>query len=172
MSTLQKINMKGSGTGYSFMKKPFSDPFAAVDSILKKYRLGQAIDASIIDFHAEATSEKMALAHWLDGRASLVVGTHTHVPTADLQILQKGTAFQTDAGMCGDFNSVIGMDPVEPISRFVTGMSRSRFEPARGVATICGVVVDVNSNGLAKQAYPVRQGGHLVQSCPIEQIRK
>ena len=93
----------------------------------------------IVEVHAEATSEKMALGHWCDGRASLVVGTHTHVPTADTQILAGGTAYQTDAGMCGDYDSVIGMDKLEPIGRFVTGMTAGRFVPAEGEATLCGV---------------------------------
>ena len=92
----------------------------------------------IVDVHAEATSEKMALGHWCDGRASLVVGTHTHVPTADTLILGRGTAYQTDAGMCGDYDSVIGMDKLEPVTRFVTGMPKGRFTPAEGEATLCG----------------------------------
>ena len=95
--------------------------------------------AVIVEVHAEATSEKMALGHWCDGRASLVVGTHTHVPTADTMILGRGAAYQTDAGMCGDYDSVIGMDKLEPITRFVTGMTRGRFMPAEGEATLCGV---------------------------------
>ena len=113
--------------GQVFMKKPFADPFSALDAALKLAPRGGAADAVIVDFHAEATSEKMAMGHWLDGRASLVVGTHTHVPTSDAMILPRGTGYLTDAGMCGDYHSVIGMDPVEPLRRFVTGMSKERI---------------------------------------------
>ena len=111
---------------------------------------------------AEATSEKMALGHWCDGRASLVIGTHTHVPTADLQILERGAAYQTDAGMCGDYDSVIGMDKAEPMRRFVTGMGRDRFTPAEGEATLCGVLVTTDDRtGLATAVTPIRRGGRL-----------
>ena len=125
--------------GQAFMKRPFDDPFSALDAALKPATLGGTAAAVIVEVHAEATSEKMALGHWCDGRASLVVGTHTHVPTADTMILARGTAYQTDAGMCGDYDSVIGMDKLEPITRFVTGMSSGRFTPAEGEATLCGV---------------------------------
>ncbi len=146
--------------GQVFMKQPFADPFAALDTALQTAPLG-GIAAVIVDFHAEATSEKMAMGHWLDGRASLVVGTHTHVPTADLQILPKGTAYQSDAGMCGDYNSVIGMDKAEPMRRFLTGMARDRFAPAGGEATLCGVFLETGANGLAARVLPVRIGGRL-----------
>jgi calcineurin-like phosphoesterase len=118
-----------------------------------------------VDVHAEATSEKMALGHWCDGRASLVVGTHTHVPTADTQILARGAAYQSDAGMCGDYDSVIGMDKVEPITRFVTGMAKGRFSPAEGEATLCGVYVETDdATGRATRAEPLRMGGRLASS--------
>jgi 2',3'-cyclic-nucleotide 2'-phosphodiesterase len=153
--------------GRVFMKQPFDDPFSAVDPVLKSHPLGPAVQASIIDVHAEATSEKMGLGHWCDGRASLVVGTHTHVPTADAQILSGGTAFQSDAGMCGDYDSVIGMEKLEPLRRFVTGMAKARFEPAAGPATLCGVFVETDDKtGLAKRIVPVRQGGRLGVSAP------
>ncbi len=104
----------------------------------------------------------MAAGHWCDGRASLVVGTHTHVPTADAMILPKGTAYQTDAGMCGDYNSVIGMDKLEPMKRFITGMSSNRFEPALGEATICGTYVETDDKtGLARKITPIRLNGKL-----------
>ena len=145
--------------GRVFMNKPFDDPFSAVEAALKMS--GQA-DARIVEIHAEATSEKMAMGHWCDGKASLVVGTHTHVPTADTMILPKGTAYQTDAGMCGDYNSVIGMDKGEPMRRFVTGMSGGRFEPALGEATIAGNLVETDDKtGLATSIAPVRLGGKL-----------
>lgn len=152
--------------GRVFMNKPFDDPFSALDSALKKAPLGGGADAVIVEIHAEATSEKMATGHWCDGRASLVVGTHTHVPTADAMVLPKGTAYQTDAGMCGDYNSVIGMDKGEPLKRFVTGMGAGRFEPALGQATVCGTLVETGPDGLAKAVIPVRVGGHLAEQRP------
>ena len=116
----------------------------------------------IVEIHAEATSEKMAVGHWCDGRASLVVGTHTHVPTADTQVLARGTAYQTDAGMCGDYDSVIGMDKLEPITRFVTGMPKGRFAPADGEATLAGVYLETDdATGRATRAAPVLIGGRL-----------
>ncbi|WP_424927415.1 TIGR00282 family metallophosphoesterase [Amaricoccus tamworthensis] len=152
--------------GQVFMRRAFADPFSAIDAALKQAPLGNA-NAVIVDFHAEATSEKMAMGFWCDGRASLVVGTHTHVPTADTQILPKGTAYQSDAGMCGDYDSVIGMDKLEPISRFVTGMTKSRFTPASGPATLSGVFVETDdASGKAVKAVPVRVGGRLSASGP------
>lgn len=151
--------------GQVFMKQPYADPFGAAESVAKTYQLGQNAQALILDFHAEATSEKMAMGHWMDGRASLVVGTHTHVPTADAQILPKGTAYLTDAGMCGDYNSVIGMDKAEPMTRFVTGMRKGRFAPAEGAATLSGVLVEINpKTGLAAAVAPIREGGRLQPS--------
>lgn len=153
--------------GQVFMKRPFSDPFSAIDEELKKAPLKGRADAIVVDVHAEATSEKMALGHWIDGRASLVTGTHTHVPTADAQILPKGTAYQSDAGMCGVYNSVIGMDKEEPLQRFITGMRKSRFTPAEGDATLCGTFVETdNQTGLAKQVIAVRTGGSLAEELP------
>src|SRR5690554_4184660 len=101
--------------GQVFMKRPFDDPFSALDATLRANLLGGAVQAAIVDIHCEATSEKMGVGHFCDGRASLVVGTHTHVPTADAQILPGGTAYLSDAGMCGDYNSVIGMEKEEPL---------------------------------------------------------
>jgi metallophosphoesterase (TIGR00282 family) len=153
--------------GQVFMKRPFDDPFSAVDTVLKAHPLGGMAQAAIVDVHAEATSEKMAMGHWCDGRASLVVGTHTHVPTADAQILPGGTAYLSDAGMCGDYDSVIGMDKAEPLRRFITGMARGRFEPAAGEATLSGVYVETDDRtGLATRVRPVRLGGRLEQAGP------
>jgi 2',3'-cyclic-nucleotide 2'-phosphodiesterase len=153
--------------GQVFMKRPFDDPFSALDAALKAAPLGAGTQAVIVDVHAEATSEKMALGHWCDGRASLVIGTHTHVPTADTQILARGAAYQSDAGMCGDYDSVIGMDKLEPITRFVTGMSRGRFTPAEGAATLCGIYVETeDATGRALRAEPVRVGGRLPPVLP------
>jgi metallophosphoesterase (TIGR00282 family) len=143
---------------------PLDDPFVAVERELAACPLREQADAVVIDVHAEATSEKQAMAHFVDGRASLVVGTHTHVPTADHQILAGGTAYQSDAGMCGDYDSVIGMEKDEPINRFTTKIGRARFEPAGGEATLCGVAVEIDErSGLARSVQPVRLGGRLAQ---------
>jgi len=151
--------------GQVFMKRPFDDPFSALDRILSAHPPGGAAQAIIVDIHAEATSEKMAVGHFCDGRATLVVGTHTHVPTADAQILPGGTAYMTDAGMCGDYNSVIGMDKTEPLRRFVTGMGKGRFTPATGEATLSGLLVESDdATGLATHARMIRAGGRLQQA--------
>ncbi len=148
--------------GRVFMNKPFDDPFSALETAMKPASLGGSVQASLIEIHAEATSEKMAIGHFCDGKASLVVGTHTHVPTADAMILPGGTAYQTDAGMCGDYNSVIGMDKGEPLRRFITGMSNGRFEPALGDATICGTLVETDDKtGRAQSVKSIRSGGRL-----------
>lgn len=148
--------------GQVFMKRPFDDPFSALDQVLRAHPPGGMVQAALVDIHAEATSEKMAVGHFCDGRASLVVGTHTHVPTGDAQILPRGTAYLTDAGMCGDYDSVIGMDKAEPMRRFITGMTRERFTPAEGEATLSGVLVETDDRtGLAKSVAPLRQGGRL-----------
>ncbi|MDR3500008.1 MAG: TIGR00282 family metallophosphoesterase [Parvibaculum sp.] len=146
---------------------PLDDPFAAIDEAIEACPLGMAADAIVVDFHGEATSEKMAMGHFCDGRASLVVGTHSHVPTADAQVLPGGTAYQTDAGMCGDYNSVIGMEKEEPISRFLSKIPSGRFQPALGPATLCGVFVETDAKGLAIRVEPVRVGGRLIQSLPV-----
>ena len=143
------------------------DPFAAVDRELGKHRLGQTADAVLIDVHAEASSEKMALAHHCDGRASFVVGTHTHIPTADAQILPGGTAYQTDAGMCGDYDSVIGMKKQISVQKFLRKMPGEKNTPAEGPGTVCGAAVDLDrATGLARQINPVRIGGRLSQALP------
>jgi len=152
--------------GQVFMNA-LDDPFAAVDAELKKHALGHAVKFILVDIHGEATSEKMAMGHFCDGRASLVVGTHSHVPTADAQILDGGTAYQTDAGMCGDFNSVIGMDKAEPLQRFTRKISTGRFTPAIGAATLCGVFVETDdATGLAKRIEPLRLGARLHEHMP------
>ncbi|MEM8537696.1 MAG: TIGR00282 family metallophosphoesterase [Pseudomonadota bacterium] len=153
--------------GQVFMKRAFDDPFSAVDSVLRTYPRGGAVQATLIDFHCEATSEKMGMGHFCDGRASVVVGSHTHVPTADAQILPGGTAFQTDAGMCGDYLSVIGMDKAEPMRRFITGMGRDRFSPAMGDVTLCGLYVETDdATGQATRIEMVREGGRLNPAGP------
>ncbi|PKQ08331.1 MAG: metallophosphoesterase [Alphaproteobacteria bacterium HGW-Alphaproteobacteria-12] len=141
-------------------------PFDAVEREIETCPLGTGADAILIDMHAEATSEKMAMGHFCDGRVSLVVGTHSHVPTADAQILPGGTAYQTDAGMCGDYDSVIGMEKDEPLHRFVTKIPSGRFQAALGPATLCGVFAEIGANGLATRIEPVRLGGRLKQVVP------
>jgi len=152
--------------GRLFME-PLEDPFAAVDEILTEHPLGKDIAAIVVDIHAEATSEKQALAHYLDGRVSLVIGTHTHVPSADGRVLPHGTAFQSDAGMCGDYDSVIGMKKNVPVARFRSKMPTDRPAPAEGDATLCGVIVETEpTTGLAVRIDPVRLGGCLSQQYP------
>jgi len=147
------------------------DPFAAVDRELEACPLGAAVDAVIVDIHAEATSEKMAMGHFCDGRASLVVGTHTHVPTADCQILTGGTAYQTDAGACADYDSVIGNQKEEPLRRFTTRISGGRYKPAEGEATVCGVFVETDdATGLARRVEPIRIGGRLSATVPQVEV--
>ncbi len=144
------------------------DPFAAVDTELTACPLGEMADAVVVDMHAEATSEKMAMGHFCDGRASLVVGTHTHVPTADSQILPHGTAYQTDAGACADYDSVIGNQKEEPLRRFTTRISGGRYRPAEGPATVCGVYLETDdATGLARRVEPIRVGGRLARAVPV-----
>lgn len=137
-------------------------PFRAVEQELAKCPLKEAADVIMVDFHAEATSEKQAFAHCFDGQVSLVVGTHTHVPTADDQILPGGTGYMSDAGMCGDYNSVLGMEKDEPINRFMTKIPRGRFQPALGEPTLVGVAAEISDDtGLVEKLSPLRLGGHL-----------
>jgi hypothetical protein len=146
---------------------PLDDPFAGVERALLNRRLGETVDAIIVDFHGEATSETMAMAHMLDGRVSLVVGTHSHVPTADHQVLPGGTAYQTDVGMCGDYDSVIGMKKQISIERFRKKVPGPRLEAATGEATLCAVLVDTDdATGLALRIEPVRMGGRLAGAMP------
>ncbi len=153
--------------GQVFMKRAYDDPFGTVEAVLKSHPRGGLAQAVIVDMHCEATSEKMAMGHFCNGRASLVVGTHTHVPTGDAQILSEGTGYLTDAGMCGDYNSVIGMEKAEPMRRFLTGMPKNRFTPAEGPATLSGVFVETDDRtGAAKSIRMIRVGGLLEQAIP------
>ena len=145
------------------------DPFRAVQAELTKHRIGQGgtLQAAIIDVHAEASSEKAAMAHSFDGMVSLVIGTHTHVPSADHQILPGGTAYMTDAGMCGDYDSVIGMQKAGAALRFWRKMPGERLAPAEGEATLCGLFVETeDATGLARRVEPLRLGGRLSQAMP------
>jgi 2',3'-cyclic-nucleotide 2'-phosphodiesterase len=146
---------------------PLDDPFAAVDRELTACALRSGADAILVDMHAETTSEKQAMGHFCDGRASIVVGTHTHAPTADHQILPGGTAFISDVGMTGDYDSVIGMNKDEPMNRFLRKVPTARFEPALGEATLCAVAVETDdATGLARRIGAVRLGGRLEEARP------
>jgi 2',3'-cyclic-nucleotide 2'-phosphodiesterase len=151
--------------GRVFMEQ-LDDPFARIDQELAACPLGVGCDAAIVDFHAEATSEKQAFGLHVDGRASLVAGTHTHTPSADCRILSGGTGFITDAGMSGDYDSVIGMDKEEPLRRFTRRIPSGRFEPAMGPATLCGIAVETGDGGHARKIGAVRIGGILPAAVP------
>ena len=138
------------------------DPFLSIQKILHTYQLNGLVHAIILDFHAEATSEKMAMGHFCDGHISMIVGTHTHIPTADEHIMPNGTAYISDVGMCGDYNSVVGMAKEIPIFKFTKKIpAPERMQPAQGEATLCGVYVEVNEKGLASVIKSVRIGGIL-----------
>jgi calcineurin-like phosphoesterase len=148
---------------------PLDDPFRTVQAELAKHRMGEGgtVQAVLLDVHAEASSEKAAFAHSFDGLVSLVVGTHTHVPSADHQILPGGTAFMSDAGMCGDYDSIIGMQKAPAALRFWRKMPGERLAPAEGDATVCGVFVETEDRtGLARRVEPLRLGGRLSQAVP------
>lgn len=147
--------------GCLFMK-PLENPFNEVEKCLSKITLGVDVNCIILDIHAEATSEKMAMGQYLDGRVSMVIGSHSHIPTADTQILPGGTAYQTDAGMCGDYDSVIGMKKEPSVNRFVQELDNQRLEPAEGEATVCGVLLETDDiSGLAVRVHAIRVGGRL-----------
>lgn len=134
-------------------------PFQRIARELEVCALKTAADAIVVDMHAETTSEKQAMAHYLDGKVSAVIGTHTHVPTADDRIFSGGTGYLSDAGMCGVYDSVLGMDKEEPVSRFLTRMNGGRYTPATGRAALCGVALDVDdATGLARHIAPLRLG--------------
>ncbi|MFV0627357.1 MAG: TIGR00282 family metallophosphoesterase [Alphaproteobacteria bacterium] len=135
--------------GRVFME-PMDNPFHTIDGLLKNYILGKNIHAIFVDIHAEATSEKLSVGYFLDGRVSAVVGTHTHVPTSDVRILPKGTAYQTDVGMCGDYESVLGFNPEQPIDRALGKVNAGRLVPAAEKGTLCGIFVETDdTTGLA-----------------------
>lgn len=135
--------------GTAFME-PIDNPFHTIDNLLKSYTLGKSVNAILVDIHAEATSEKLATGFYLDGRVSAVIGTHTHVPTSDARILPQGTAYQTDTGMCGDFNSVLGSEPEEPINRILNKNSKGRLTLSKGPGTVQGIYIETtDQTGLA-----------------------
>ncbi len=142
-----------------FMGMTLDDPFNVVKKFLESEKLGSTTNAILIDLHGEATSEKNAFAHFVDGSVSAVLGTHTHIPTSDNVILPKGTAYQTDVGMTGDYNSVIGMDIENPIHSFTKGYrAEGRFTPAKGQVFICGALIETDDiTGLAKNILTIRE---------------
>jgi metallophosphoesterase (TIGR00282 family) len=143
--------------GQVFHREYLNSPFECADAALAPYRLGSNVDAILVDMHAEATSEKMAMGVHLDGRVSVVIGSHTHVPTADAHILRGGTAYQTDAGMCGDYdNTVIGFKPEGPMQQFLHKYRKVRMEPGRGKGRLCGAIVEIKPSGLAKSISPIQ----------------
>ena len=142
------------------------NPFHVMEEALKDLRLGKNVDAIFVDFHAEATSEKAAFTHCFDGRITAVIGTHTHLPTADCQIFDGGTSFQGDAGMTGDYNSVIGFKKDVPIHKFVRQTPSERMSPADGEATLCGTFIETNAKGLTVRIEPVRVGPRLMPYLP------
>ena len=142
--------------------EPLDDPFRAVDAELGKYAMGRSAHFILIDVHGEATSEKQSMGHHCDGRVSAVLGTHSHIPTADHWILPGGTAYQTDVGMCGDYDSVIGMKKDVAVQRFIRKVPGERLSPADGEGTLCAVLVESDDKtGLARSIRPVRIGGRL-----------
>lgn len=148
--------------------EPLDDPFQIMENILSDYKLGQNCDAIFVDFHGEATSEKMAFGHAFDGRISGVIGTHTHVPTADAHVLPGGTAFMSDAGMTGDYDSVIGIRKDLSVNRFKTKMPGEHFIPASENMTLCGaLIVTDDHTGKAKTIEPVRIGDILQTAMPV-----
>ena len=149
--------------GNIFMKK-CNDVFKEAEIFLEKNKLSSTYDILIVDFHGEITSEKMAIGHLFDGKATLVVGTHTHVPTNDARVLNNGTGYLTDAGMCGDYNSVIGMNLENSLNKFFKKDSVKHF-PANGEASLCGIIVEADTkNGLAKKVSSFIFGGELEES--------
>jgi len=149
--------------GQVFMKNNEA-PYPFLDAFYNRYQLGVDVQAIVVDVHAETTSEKMAMGFLSDGRASLVAGTHTHIPTADAMILPKGTGYMTDIGMCGDYWSIIGMKPETVLSRF-KGLHSERMEPAEEQGTLCAVFAKTDDKtGLCQQIYPIRIGAHLINS--------
>ena len=147
--------------GNVFMKKS-EDVFEAAKKFVEKFKLKKDADFIVVDVHGEITSEKMAMGYLFDGKATIVVGTHTHVPTSDQRIMEKGTAYQTDIGMCGDYNSVIGMDRDNSLNKFLKETSSKKHFPSLGEATISGLLVTADDKtGLAKKIQPIILGGVL-----------
>jgi metallophosphoesterase (TIGR00282 family) len=152
--------------GQVFIKNNLNCPFESIDNILKNYKLGVDVDAIFVDFHAEASSEKMAMGKFLDGKISAVIGSHTHIPTNDHHIMSEGTAYQTDAGMCGDYDSIIGMQTDVPLKSFLSKRRVGKMVPAKKEATFCGSIIEIHDSGLAKNINIVKIGGVLDKNSP------
>lgn len=151
--------------GQVFIKNNLNCPFEAAEDLIKNYQLGKNIDAIIVDIHAEATSEKMAMGKFLDGKVSLVVGSHTHIPTNDFHIMSGGSAYHTDAGMCGDYDSVIGMEKSVPLRMFLTKRKAGKMQPGTGEATFCATLVEIDDKtGLAKKVEAIKLDGALMNN--------
>ena len=149
------------GTGLTQPK----DVFKTTEKIFNKFKLKKDADFIVVDFHGEITSEKMAMGHYLDGKATLVVGTHTHVPTSDFRVLEHGTAYQSDTGMCGDYNSVIGMNKENSLKKFFNNKEAKKHFPSLGEATLSGIIVEGDLNtGLAKSVKQFLFGGVLKET--------
>lgn len=151
--------------GTVFLDKGFENPFLKADEILQTIKPSKD-HAVFVDFHAEATSQKMALGHYLDGRVTALVGSHTHIPTADCHVMNNGTGYQTDAGMTGDFDSVIGVKPEAPIRNFKCLVPKERMVPAEGEATLCGTLIETDDKGFTKNIAPISIGGRLSETIP------
>ena len=146
---------------------PLDDPFAWLAEQMEVLTLGDHVDAILVDVHGEASSEKQSMGNFMDGHVSILVGTHSHVPTADTRILPKGTGYLTDLGMCGDYDSVIGMRKQPAIDRFVRKVPGDRLSPAEGPATVCGIIADIDDKtGLTLSIEPIRIGAHLHETEP------
>ena len=137
------------------------DPFRKLDDVIEQIKMEHGKHTIIVDVHGESTSEKMAIGHYLDGKVTAILGTHTHVPTADLQILKKGTFYQTDLGMCGDYDSVIGMKKEECIQKFTKKFIKTRLEPASGEGTLCGTIINVDNEMKVSEFKQILKGGRL-----------
>lgn len=139
----------------------YDSPFSAIDEVLERYELGKNVDAIFIDIHAEATGEKMGVAHYIDGKVSAIAGSHTHIPTADFHIMQKGSGYISDAGMCGDYNSMIGMETENALHKLISKIPSGPFTPASGEATFMAVVFDIDEKGLTKSVEQIKLDGYL-----------
>tara|TARA_Y100000816_G_scaffold233829_1_gene179286 strand:- start:521 stop:1333 length:813 start_codon:yes stop_codon:yes gene_type:complete len=151
--------------GRVFMN-PLDDPFRIIDDIIDNNGLNNVVDAIFVDFHAEATSEKLAMGYYLDGRVSMIAGTHTHIPTSDARILSKGTGYISDVGMSGDYDSILGFDKQNPLEKFISGIPSGRFIPAKGEGTFSGILFETNSDGLISNISPIKFGGVFDDELP------
>lgn len=141
--------------------EPADSPFSALDGLLEKYELGRNVDAIFIDIHAEATGEKTGIAHYVDGQVSAMAGSHTHIPTADLHIMQKGSGYVSESGICGDYNSMLGMETAGALHKLISKVPNGGFTPSTGEATFMGSLFDIGEDGLCKSVEQIKIGGFL-----------